>query len=103
MIPTLPLALCCSFVLAMASTCGGKPHVKHKVVHHHKTEKSVKKNSPKTHLVDSEWVKNYKKSEAEHGDYSINADNQIKPEGVKFRVPQAVVDHNSDLVQTPPD
>jgi hypothetical protein len=79
----------CSCTLTMS------PTRKQATAAHHRVSSSTK-SAPKTTLVDAQWMARYKQMEAD-SNYPIRQDADIKPEGDKYRVPQAVIDHNQDL------
>ena len=77
--------------------------------HSHRVHKS--KHKPGAHpqvkgdtwiIVNDAWMQEYKWMEREHGDYTIEADDQIHPEGGNWRVPREVIQHRSALVEAGP-
>jgi hypothetical protein len=57
---------------------------------------------PKSSLVDSRWIDNYKQMEKEHGYYTVPDDANIKSEGGKFRVSKLVKEHYQDMLLSKP-
>src|SRR6266446_9725009 len=61
--------------------------------------KAPTKKRPKTVLVDSHWLEEYRDLEEEHGSYTIPEDRAIEAVGDKFRVPMKVKEHFQDLTR----
>jgi len=87
-------------MLALVVACSTPPKKPVGSHHAHKSSRVIRKRETGT-LVTGDWIKKYKQAEAEHGGYTIDEDNYIQPEGIKFRIPNAVRDHYADLVVTP--
>ena len=83
--------LLCLFFCSCTVTVGPS-----KQVHPSNHRVATTRNAPKTALVDSQWLARYREMESQ-SNYTIRQDSSIKPEGAKFRVPRAVIDHNADM------
>jgi len=76
-------------------------HPSNRVVHAPvKTTRTVTK--AKFVTVDADWLDRYTQMEKENN-YMIRCDDQIKSTGDRFRVPQSVIDHYSDLQKAKPE
>ena len=68
---------------------------------HQTSKRHAVSHKGKTTVVDSTWMAMYKAREEQYG-YRIEQDAQIKSSGGKYRVPQEVVDHNTDMLKAKP-
>jgi hypothetical protein len=82
-----------------------KKPVPHKYVKHSQKSKtkSAATSKPNNYLiVDSDWLIQYRQLEQAHGDYRLSDDAKVEPVGDgKFKVTHAMMNHFTDLSQTP--
>jgi len=95
------IATILALFLCAGCTITVKPLPTRRYVHRYTSNRTRAVTKLKTVTVDSEWMHNYKRIEAEKN-YTISDDQKIKPQRGKFRVPQSVADHYGDLLKSPP-
>lgn len=70
---------------------------------HPKKSQPVSTEVQSPNIKETWWIENYKNLQAAHGDYTIPADEQIKPlpDG-RFYVPNKVLEHYQDMLLAKP-
>jgi hypothetical protein len=89
---TVTTLLCLAFC-SCTFTIGTEKKQSHATKH-----RVTSKTTAKTTLVDAQWLAKYNALEAKYN-YTIPQDWEIKSEKGKFRVPQSVIDHFSDMTK----